>query len=105
MASKVNTQKLREEVEAILEEGLQDVVEGATEDIRRYAQTISQDLTRAGMIPDPKTRNAVVNELLAQSRLLAEMNRLRAVNEAWDSVDRIVATAVKVGVSALVSVA
>lgn len=66
-------------LQAAIERGLKNVLEGGQEDLRRFASEIAMDAAAAALTGDQEA----LRELRAQTRALAEANRLRAVNAAW----------------------
>ena len=92
---------LHDQLSVIINDGLTAVVDGAREDIKRYAEAIATDAARVAEIPDADRRDAVLKELIGQTRLVAEINRVRAVNEGWEAVERVVTMVVKIIVVAV----
>lgn len=84
-------EKLRDKVVAILKESFGKVLEGAQEDLDLYAREIATDLIAAAR----EGREDLVDELVHQTRTLAERNRLRAVHEAWDTAEEVARVAGK----------
>lgn len=68
---------------------LDDLLEGAEADVRQFAVAIANDLTRAASQGDSE----MVAALSEQMQLLGEINRVRAVNEAWDTVGAVIRVA------------
>jgi len=83
---------------------LSDLLSGAAQDIAIYANTIASDLILVAQLSDPADREARRNELLAQLRALGELNRLRANNAQWDTIERIVDIASTILTSTLMSI-
>lgn len=79
----------------VLKEQLKGLLEGAQADVEAYAVGIATNLAKAARLGD----NDLVKELAAQLETLGEKNRIKAVNAAWDGVERVVsavaATALK----------
>lgn len=59
-------------------------LDGAEEDLKRFALEIAQDGAEATMIQDPVRREKVLSELVAQSRALGEVMRITANGAGWD---------------------
>jgi len=59
------------------------ILEGATEDINKYAVAIATDLAKLLTIPDDSRRNAVRDECLSQLKAVAELNRIKVNNATW----------------------
>jgi hypothetical protein len=69
-----------------LEEGLQDLVEGAKEDFNQFVLAIQGDLLEAAIQGDEE----IVDELKDQLKAVGELNRIRAVNESWETAGKVV---------------
>ena len=80
---------LKDDVTGILEEQARDLLSGAAGDVKNYVVAIATDMTRALALPSER-REALLRELRAQLRLLGEINRIRAEQQAWETFERIV---------------
>lgn len=93
------------EVVPIIIEQASDLLEGATEDIHRYAAAIAEDSARAVLISDDLRREAVLKENLAQLQALAELHHVKLRNSARETFRRvasgIVQTFVRVAIAAV----
>lgn len=78
--------EFRNSLAVALSDALSGLLEGAANDVEHFVMGISNDAVIAGSLG----RDDLLRELLAQTRLLAELNRLRAVNQAWDTVENVV---------------
>ena len=68
-----------------LEAGLKDLVEGAKEDFNKFILAIQSDMIEAVVAQDEE----VMAELRDQLKAVAELNRVRAVNESWEQAGNI----------------
>lgn len=73
----------------IIEAEARDLLQGAAEDMHRFAVQISADMIRAQTLP-PIARDHFLRELRAQLRAVAEINRIRAEAAGWRTFERIV---------------
>lgn len=80
-----------------LTKGLRDVIEGAAEDLQTYAAAIADDLALAAS----EGREDLTGELFAQARTVAEINRLRIQDHAWDAFRAVLRGVVAVTAAAL----
>jgi len=85
--------------------GLHNVVQGAQEDIREFALDLSQYATKIAAEPNPKVRLKLLKSLRSQAKMLAELNRIRVVNEGYATIERVLATATTVLAQVLVKAA
>lgn len=88
---------LRDALAESLQQSLRALVEGTQEDLRRFALSISDDLSLALARNDQD----LASEIADQAQLLAEINRLRAVNEAWDTVHGVIRGVIGVAIAAV----
>jgi hypothetical protein len=79
---------LQDSLGSTLGDALQDLLEGTAEDIRMFATAIAQNMVRAAAVGD----HATVKELSQQLPVLAEINRVRIVKKAWETVIKVVDT-------------
>lgn len=86
---------LKKEFTSIIEEGITGLITGAKDDVRKYAEAISTDAFNAAQIQDPDAREAVLNEILGQTRALGELNRIRAVNAGWEAASKVIAVGLR----------
>ena len=82
--------------------GLHNLLEGAQEDIREFALDISRMGAKVATEPDPQVRQQLLKSLRSQVKMLAELNRIRVVNESYATVERIIVTATAVMANVLV---
>lgn len=83
----MNEEKIANDLADIIEEHARRLLEGATSDLRVYVLAISADMAKAAFSDD---REALMEELLAQLKAVAEINRLRATKEAWATFESVV---------------
>ena len=79
---------LRESIVDTLEASLAGLIEGSADDIRMFAVDISRDLALA--VAD--NRKDLVEILVDQLGLLAEINRIRLANQSNDAIKKIIQT-------------
>jgi len=82
----INWGELGKELGKVLLESVKGVLEGAEGDLREWGEAIVKDLVVALQSGDDDLRR----ELVAQSRAVAELSRLRAVNGQWALLERVV---------------
>lgn len=97
---KLDLDRLKNDVAEALSDGIQDLVEGAKDDVKRFAQEIAKDLLDAKLAGDHEG----VEQLLDQLLVLAEINRVRAENHVWVVVRRIAKVAIQAAVAGVLSV-
>lgn len=89
------------EVSGIIQTSLKEVLQGSTEDLVNFGNRIAQDIVIAASMRRP----ALVEELKAQVKLLAEINRLRISQEAQATavavIDRMFTALIKVATAAV----
>lgn len=90
-----------DELALTIRTNLSDVIDGAADDVQRFAQSIARDTLMALQEPNVERRTAMLEELRAQVRGLAELNRIRVNAAAWDTVNRILTVATTVAVNVL----
>lgn len=83
---KLNIEALKATTAAAIAEGVEELVVGAKEDVRAFGVAIAGDLLEATLSGKEK----VVGQLLDQLKLVAELNKLRAVNATWAAVTKVV---------------
>lgn len=81
---------LKDELTGIISDSVQSLVEGASGDVHSFAAAMALDTTKALRLPSGR-REPVLEEIVAQTKLVAELNRIRAVNETWHVVQQVVA--------------
>ncbi len=91
----VNWKDLFDPLKEVLEEGLQGLLEGAKEDLEEFVVDIAKDMAKAAAIG----RKDLIHILVNQLEMVAERNRIQAVNAAWDTTARIVRVAGNFAVS------
>lgn len=74
----------------LLRDSLQNIVEGATQDLDMYSQGIAQDLAEAITLPESEKRDALIKELKGQAVGILEINRLRVSDEGRKAVQSII---------------
>lgn len=94
-----------EAVRESLQIGLHKIVEGAQADIREFALDLSQYAVKVAAEPDPKVRVKLLKSIRSQTKMLAELNRVRVVNEGYATAERVLATATTVLANILVKAA
>jgi len=91
--------RLKEELSSILNDAFQEIVDGGKEDIRAYANDIAITLSYALMKGDSR----LADELRFQLEAIAEVNRLRVVNESWTAVEKVVDLVMRSAAAAMVA--
>ena len=81
-----------EKLEQAISDQVEELLEGAKSDI----QTFSRDIARNIVVAVRKGRTDLVDELKDQLGLLAEINRLRAIESAYDTIRIVIDTAASV---------
>lgn len=84
----IAVEQATDELSQILQEGLQFLLEGATADIISFTDRMAHDLAEAMTLPVER-REEVLAEIQAQVGVIAEHNRVRAVNQGWGAVQRV----------------
>ena len=84
--SVVNFEDIKAGLKAAVIDAVSGLVEGAQADIAEFGNAIVQDIATALALPSSDERDRVLKELWGQVQLLGEVNRLRAVNAAWNAV-------------------
>lgn len=79
MASEAS--KILDSLEGILRDSATLVLEGAQDDLERFAEELTRDLATASLLGDVEG----VEDILEQSKAIAELNMLRASDTAWDT--------------------
>ena len=87
--SKLDLDRLKGDLTDALSDGLSDLVDGAKEDIKAFAKDISRDMLEAHLTGETEVKA----QLMAQLKVLAEINRVRVENHAWIVVRKVVETA------------
>lgn len=98
--SKVNFERLTEDVGEALASALAEIVEGAKDDVKTFALDISGDLLHAQL----SGNEDLTDQLLDQLKLLAEINRIRVEAKSWALVRMITQAVLKAAVAGAVSV-
>lgn len=80
---------------------LENLVDGAREDVEQYAHAIAQDAAAVITEPSAAKRLELRSELVGQLRALGEVHRIEASNEAWDAFERILTGTINIGLKAL----
>jgi len=84
-------EQLQQGVEVALKESFERILEGAQEDIKLYAEGIAKDLLRAIREGDSDLTGELKDQLIA----LAEIQRIRVVNEQWTLLEEVVAVVMR----------
>lgn len=77
--SKLDLERLKQDVAGTLSDALADLLEGAHDDMQRYAEAISRDALEAHLTGQEE----IQAQLLDQLKLLAEIHRIRVENHTW----------------------
>lgn len=93
--------QLGKEVGDLIVASVKDVVDGAADDIVAFGHGIATNTITVLQMPEGPDKAALLAELGAQAKLLAEQNRIRVNNESWKVVESIVNTATSVAVVVL----
>lgn len=101
VADRIVIPELVNELSASIRESLQDLVEGAQQDIINFTDKIATDSVNALSITDPERRERVLKELGDQVMMVGELNRIRAVNAGWDTVARVIRVAQRTALALL----
>lgn len=96
--------QLKNQIGTILTDELRDLLEGAQGDLVMFTEAVSKNIVEAAMIEDEARRNALLTELKGQILTLGEINRLRAVNSAWNVVSTVISVASRTAIAALVAI-
>lgn len=92
---------LKAQVSQEIFRAVEGVLEGASEDMATFATAIARNLVTVAQMPDNEERQALYDELMGQIQLIAEQNRLRAVNNTWNVVTRIVTLATNIATTVI----
>lgn len=76
--------------------GLHNIVEGSKADVREFALELSRYAVKVAAEPDPEVRIKLLKSIRSQTKMLADLNRIRVVNESYATVERVLATATTV---------
>jgi hypothetical protein len=95
MPTELNWDVIANALKIVIEQNLKDVLEGSAEDLERYAERMSEDLVAAAA----RQREDLLKSLANQAKMLAEVTRLRAVNESWDTVGQVITIVGQVAIS------
>ena len=87
-----------------LAKSLIGLVDGAVDDIEHFGLAIARNFVQVAQRPDGPDKEALLAELRAQTRLLAEQNRIRVNNESWAQAEKMLDIASTVLVTVLRSV-
>lgn len=98
--TRIDFDRLKEDLGRTLADGLMDLVDGAQDDVQAFASDISRDLLLAGLQGNLK----VQAQLLDQLKILAEINRVRVENHAWVVVGKIARVAIEAAVAGAAAV-
>jgi len=80
LLEKLDIEEVASDLTLVIQKALAGLLEGATEDVEAFLMVIGQDMTMALAIGDEKKREALLDELLNQTAMVAELNRVRLVN-------------------------
>lgn len=98
--TRIDFDRLKEDLGRTLADGLMDLVDGAQDDVQAFASDISRDLLLAGLQGNLK----IQAQLLDQLKILAEINRVRVENHAWVVVGKIARVAIEAAVAGAAAV-
>lgn len=84
--TKIDLDVLKATTAAAIAEGVEELVVGAKEDVRKFGIAITTDLLEAKLTG----RDDLVDRLLNQVKMVGELNRLRSVNATWAAVAKVV---------------
>lgn len=93
----IDFDEIEEELAEIIIDALDELVDGAQADLEEFGKVIAMELVFAIKSDDDEA----IRELLAQTRALAEINRLRLNRKARVVLNRVLAVAARVGKSLL----
>lgn len=96
----INWRELRDELGDIVTETLEGLAEGAKEDLQVVAKAIANDM----LVAVRMGRRDLLDDLIDQGRILAEIHRIRMADAAYDALARIADLAFRVGRAALAGV-
>jgi len=96
----MNSTQLAADLADVIHEAATNVLNGTAADLRDFATRIAFDSVQALLLP-PAERDAALAENLAQMRLLAEAQRIRATNAAWDTFAHVTTIVARTAVAAL----
>jgi uncharacterized small protein (DUF1192 family) len=96
---------MNEDLKAAVTETIRDaataLLDGAQEDVERYAEVIANDALSVMAVQDAEKRARLQRALIGQLGMLAEIQRLRAHKRATDLFTNIVGGALRIGIAAL----
>ncbi len=99
----INLQDFGKQLADMIQESVRDLIEGAYQDLATFAQAMANDtLTVIGM--EEPTRSRLLNEIVMQARLIGEINRLRAVQAAWDTVIKVLTAVLRTAFKLIVPI-
>jgi len=100
-------EELKPAVEHELKAAAKSAFKGAADDLKEFAGEMLKDSLAAMRLKDTAQRDAVIAELRGQVSALAELSRLRAVNDNWERSKRIMGVAlsasIRIGGTALLA--
>ena len=99
MSDRTPLNSVKDAIETELQDLFLDSLNGARNDITRYANGIALDMVYAATIPDQADRDHYRRELVGQMKSLAETQRIKANEQVWKILER----ATVVIISALVA--
>jgi len=77
--SKLDLNRLEADITGALANGLSDLVQGTAADLQKFAAAITNDMLEAQLTGN----QVVVDVVLAQLSVIAEINRVRVENHTW----------------------
>lgn len=98
----MNKEQAIEAVADALQLGLHNVIQGAQDDIREFVMDLARLSSKVAAEPNPEVRRALMKSLRSQAKMLAELNRIRVVNESNSTLERVLLTATAVLANVLV---
>ena len=84
-----------------LRQGLNNILQGSVADVRDYALDLARMSAKISMEQDPNLRLQLLKSARSSTKILAEINKVRVANEAWDTLDRILLVATNVAAGLL----
>lgn len=83
--SQFSISSLKDKLQPVVMKALQGVIDGAAEDLQLFVAQITENIAEAGTVSDSSRQAALISELEGQIKTVAEVNRLRINNAAWDA--------------------
>ena len=93
---------LKTQTAQTLYQAAKGLLEGAAGDLRKYAKEIAEDGISALTLPEPR-QTELIQELKAQMRVIAEVNRIRANEAGWKTFEQVLMITLRMVVVTAVS--